>query len=163
MEITYLGKNNFKLKTKRGTVTLESDKLTMSHKNGGEDFYITAPGEYEVEGISVFGYKTEETTAYVIQAEEVRVLFVDRLSKPLSEKNLSELENVDVAIVPVEGGETKTVIEVLTKLEPYYVLPFKDGAKKFVQDYDHGSRSVKSLSLSKLALPEDLTEVIVFE
>lgn len=163
MDISYLGKENFKIKAKNGTVVATPVSLTISHKNGGEDFVITNPGEYEVEGISVFGYKAEESNVFVIQCDDIRVVYLGNLAKTLSEKVITDLENIDVVIVPVDTMPTKDSVEVVSKLEPYYVLPYGETVAKFVAAYEHGSRSVKSLNLSKLALPEDLTEVIVFE
>ncbi len=164
MDISYVGGTNFKLKTKTGVVTTEGSSVTIAHKGGvGEDFRIVAPGEYEVEGISVFGYRADEFTVYVIQAEDIRVLYLGELAKSLTEKLVTELENIDVVAVPVDILGSKEAGEVVAKLEPYYVLPYGEGVAKFVASYEHGSRSVKSLTLSKLTLPEDLTEVIVFE
>ncbi len=164
MDISYLGKNNFKIKTKNGVVTTDEASVSIAHKTGGEpDFLVSAPGEYEVEGISVFGYAADETTVYVIQVEDVRVLHLGEMTKPLSEKLVSELENIDVVILNVDSLAVKEAGEVVSKLEPYYVLPYGEGVAQFVTSYEHGSRSVKSLSLTKLSLPEDLTEVIVFE
>lgn len=163
MDISYLGKESYRIKAKTGTVTTSSAGLTISHKSGGDDFVITNPGEYEVEGISVFGYKAEETTVYVVQFEDIRVLYLGSLSKPLSEKNITDLENIDVVIVGVDLMSVKDVVEVVSKLEPYYVLPYGEMADKFIAAYEHSSRSVKSLGLSKTSFNDDLTEVIVFE
>ena len=163
MDISYIKDANFKIKAKTGTVALDETKLMISHKTGREDFVITNPGEYEVEGISVFGYKADESNIYVIQFEDIRVLYLGNLVKPLTEKNITDLENIDVVIVPTDAMPIKDVIEMVSKLEPYYVLPFGELRDKFVASYEHGSRSVKSLNLSKVSLPEDLTEVIVFE
>lgn len=163
MDISYLGNSSFKIKAKNGTVTAEAKALTIAHKSGGDDFVITQPGEYEVEGISVFGYKAEESNVYVIQFEDIRIVYLGDLSKPLSEKTIAELENIDVVIVSVDSMPIKDVVDAVSKLEPYYVLPYGEMTAKFVAAYEHGSRSVKSLNLSKVALPEDLTEVIVFE
>ena len=163
MDISYLGKESYKIKAKTGTVTANPMGLTIAHKNGGEDFVITNPGEYEVEGISVFGSRTEDSTAYVVQFDDIRVLYLGNLSKPLSEKNITDLENIDVVIVSVDAMPIKDVVEVVSKLEPYYVLPYGEMVDKFVASYEHGSRSVKNLPLSKQSLPDDLTEVIVFE
>ena len=164
MDISYSGKTNFKIKTKTGIVTTDAGAVTIAHKGGvGEDFTITAPGEYEVEGISVFGYAAEEATVYIIQAEDLRVLYLGEIAKMPSEKLVTELENIDVVAVPVDTLGAKEAGEVVAKLEPYYVLPYGENIAKFVASYEHGSRTVKSLSLSKLTLPEDVTEVIVFE
>lgn len=163
MDISYIKDANFKIKAKTGTVALDAANLTISHKSGGEDFVITNPGEYEVEGISVFGYKADESNIYVVQFEDIRVLYLGNLTKPLTEKNITDLENIDVVIAPVDTMAIKEIVEIVSKLEPYYVLPFGELRDKFIASYEHGSRSVKSLNLSKVSLPEDLTEVIVFE
>jgi hypothetical protein len=163
MDISYLGKDSFKIKAKVGSIVTESLKLTISHKNGGDDFVINQPGEYEVEGISVFGYKTDLSNIYVIQFEDLRIAYLGDLAKPLSEKSVSELENTDAVIVSTDSLPVKDLVEVVAKLEPYYVLPYGEQVAKFVAAYEHSSRSVKSLNLSKATLPDDLTEVIVFE
>ncbi|MFH1243968.1 MAG: MBL fold metallo-hydrolase [bacterium] len=166
MEISYLEGEKFKIKTKTGSVVLSPASLTMSHKvGGGEDFVINKPGEYEVEGISVFGYQVGMQTIYVIQVEDLRTLYLGNLRETLSEKMLSELENIDIVIVGMENeGKLgiKEIVELVAKLEPYYVIPQGAGKDKFIASYEHGSRVVKSLSLNKLAMNEDLTEVIVF-
>lgn len=163
MDISYLGKTSFKIKAKNGAVVTEDGKLTISHKNGSEDFVIDQPGEYEVEGISVFGYRAGEAVVYVLQFNDVRVVYLGSLSKMPDEKVISDLENIDVVMVPTDELPTKDAIDIVSKLEPYYVLPYGEMRDKFVATYEHGSRVVKNLSLSKLTLPEDLTEVIVFE
>lgn len=164
MDISYLGKEKFKIKAKTGAVTTTGGYLTIAHKNGEDDFAIENPGEYEVEGISVFGYKAEgSSVVYVIQGEDLRIVYLGDLSKPLPPKTITELENIDVVIVSVDSMPIKDVVEVVAKLEPYYVLPYGEMTAKFVAAYEHGSRSVKSLSLNKLSLPDDLTEVITFE
>jgi hypothetical protein len=163
MDISYLGKDSFKIKAKNGTITATSAKLTIAHKSGGDDFVITQPGEYEVEGISVFGYKAETTNVYVVQFDDVRVAYLGNIEKALSEKSISELENIDVVILSADSMPAKDSVELVSKLEPYYVLPYGEQTAKFIASYEHASRTVKSLNLSKVSLNEDLTEVIVFE
>jgi L-ascorbate metabolism protein UlaG (beta-lactamase superfamily) len=165
MEISYLGKDGFKIKAKTGSVQATPKGLVISHKSGGEDFKIAAPGEYEIEGISVFSYSLTKSAsvAYVIQFEELRVLYFEKLTGALEEREIAELENIDIVIMPVDEMEMKELTELAAKLEPYYVLPYGEQVSKFVAAYEHGSRAVKSLNISRLGLPEDLTEVIVFE
>lgn len=163
MEISRQDKDVFKLKTKTGSVLMAGAEITMSHKSGGEDFVISQSGEYEVEGISVFGYQSDEHQVYVTQVEDLRVLYLGNLAKPLSEEAVAELENIDVVIVSTDGLPSKALSEMVERFEPYYVLPYGSKVSEFFSAYEHSSRSVKSLSLSKLSLSEDLTEVIVFE
>lgn len=163
MDISYLGKSGFKIKTKNGAAVAEAEALTIAHKAGGEDFVIASPGEYEIEGISVFGYANEGTNVYVIQVEDIRVAYLGNIAKPLTEKSITDLENIDVVIVSVDTMPIKDMVEIVAKLEPYYVLPYGENIPQFVAAYEHGSRVVKSLSLNRLGLSEDLTEVIVFD
>ena len=164
MDISYQGKSSFKIKSRgSAVVTAEADKLTIAHKNGGEDFVISMPGEYEGEGVSVFGYQAGESKLFVVQFEDLRVLYLGDLSSTLSEKNINELENIDAVIVSTDTLATKDLVEVVAKLEPYYVLPYGENTAKFIAAYEHSSRTVKTLSISKLSLNDDLTEVIVFE
>lgn len=163
MDISYLGKDKFKIKTKTGVVMGDESVLVVSHKSGGEDFAINMPGEYEVEGISVFGYKADNSNIFVIQYEDLRVLYLGGIEKILSEKVVSELESVDVMILSVDKISTRELVELVSKLEPYYVLPYGEMTEKFIAAYEHGNRKVKSLNLSKISLATDLTEVITFE
>ena len=163
MDISYLGKADFKIKAKTGSVMLTPYKLCIVHKSGGDDFVINQPGEYEVEGISVFGYKTETENVYVVQFEDLRVLYLGKLSKQLTEAKISELENIDAVMIPVDSMPVKDAVELVSKLEPYYVMPYGEMVQQFISSYEHGSRAVKNLSISKMTLPDDLTEVIVFE
>ncbi len=86
MDITYLGHSSFKLKGKQGIVvtdpfdksvgfsfpSVSADIVTVSHGHGDhnnakgvsgttarpEPWIVTTAGEYEIAGISVFGYET---------------------------------------------------------------------------------------------------------
>jgi hypothetical protein len=93
MDISYLGKGNFKIRAKTGSVLTEDNRLSITHKSGGDDFVINQSGEYEVEGISVFGYKAEENIVYVVQFEDKSVAYPGNLSKALTENHHS-LENI---------------------------------------------------------------------
>lgn len=219
MEIAYLGHSAFKIKTKTGTLitdpygkhigfalpSVSADVITVSHRGHGdhdeisavtgtarrpEPFVIDEPGEYEIEGISIFGYQTwhddvEGTlrgpnTIYVIQAEDVRILHLGDLGHMLEDKLLEEIDSVDVLMVPVGGHYTinaKRAVEVVSAIDPTFILPmhYKTDAHdtktfgaltsrdEFVKLSGLSARTVTSLSLSKLSLPEDLSEVIVFE
>lgn len=164
MDITYIGDAQFRLKVKTGGVVTKGGTVAITHKSTDlPDFSITAPGEYEVEGISVFGYQTEKETIYVVQAEDLRILYLGEITKQLSEKLITELENIDVVMLNVDTLGAKEATDMIAQLEPYYVLPYGESTEKFIAAYEHSSRSVKNLVISKVSLPEDLTEVIVFE
>lgn len=217
MEISYLGHASFKIKTKAGTLvtdpydvatglkmpTVSGDIVTASHDHHDhnnikavsgtarrkEPFAIREPGEYEVEGISVFGYRTYhdgkqgeergENTIFVVQAEDLRVLHLGDLGHKLTDRLIDELDGVDVLMIPVGGVYTidaKQAAEIVKEIEPTYILPMHyktkehnqqtfgkmDEVGKFLEALDYSTREVKTLSLTKAGLPPDSTEIVVF-
>ncbi len=160
MDITYLGHSSFKVKTKTATVVMdpfdpkmvglkyppvEADMLTVSHdhqdhnstdKIGGTKKIIKGPGEYEISGVTVMGYKTyhdnkkgEErgkNTIYVIEAEGLRILHLGDLGHILDDKLLEEVGDIDIMMIPVGGFYTigpKEAVDIITKIEPFFVIP----------------------------------------
>lgn len=218
MEIAYLGHSCFKIKTKTGTVVTDpygamtgfkmpavaADVITISHDHGDHNniagvtgtarrkdpFVITEAGEYEIDGISIFGYQTfhdgtdgkdrGNNLIYVIQTEDLRILHLGDLGHTLSEKLIGELDGIDAVMVPIGGTftiDSETATKVIESIDPTYVIPMHYKTKahdekafgeltdltKFTASYGHTVRPVKTLTLSKLSLPQDATEVIVFE
>lgn len=218
MEISYLGHSSFKIKTKTGTLvtdpygsmtglkmpSVSADVITVSHAHEDhnnvkavsgtsrrkEPFVIDSPGEYEVEGVSVFGFSTfhdaqggkerGDNTIYVIQAEDLRILHLGDLGHELTEKMIEEIDGIDIVMIPIGGFYTvdaDKAIKIVESVDPYFVLPmhYRTAAHdektfgkvaelaKFTSAYAHTVKTVKSLNVTKLSLPQDITEVIVFE
>jgi L-ascorbate metabolism protein UlaG (beta-lactamase superfamily) len=217
MEVSYLGHSSFKIKTKAGTLvtdpydpsvgmkmpSVSADLVTVSHDHHDhnyvnaitgtarrkEPFIIREAGEYEVEGISVFGYQTfhddkdgserGKNTIYVIQAEDLRLLHLGDLGHPLSDKLVDELDGIDVVFIPVGGVYTidaKQAAELALKIEAPYVVPMHyktethdpktfgelTTREKFLELYDRPVKEASSLSLTKAGLAPDATEVVFF-
>lgn len=216
MEITYLGHSCFKLKSKQGTVVTDpygpevgfsmpstsADIITVSHghfdhnavKNVSgtarreKPFLITSPGEYEVGGISVFGYPTYHDAVegkekgsnviYVIQIDGVRIAHLGDLGHELSESLVEELGTVDVLLCPVAGVygilDAKGAIDVIHALEPSYVVPMHyltdkhdkkafigmQTAQDFMKEYGVSKEPVELLSVNAGSLP-DSTELVL--
>lgn len=160
MDITYLGHSSFKIKTKTGTLIAdpfdskmvglkysggEAEVATISHDHkdhnaveriSGIKKVFTGPGEYEVSGISIIGFKTyhdnkkgEErgkNTVYVYEAEGLRLAHLGDLGHMLDEEMIDEIGDVDVLMIPVGGEYTigpKEACELISKIEPYFVIP----------------------------------------
>lgn len=216
MEITYLGHSSFKLKGKNGTVitdpyddkigfsmpTVSADIVTSSHQhhdhnavqkvNGTarrkQPFVVSFPGEYEVEGISVFGltsYHDEEkgakrglNTIFTIFIDEITVCHLGDLGHELTASQIEEIGSVDVLLCPVGGGFTidpKTAVKVIYQLEPSYVIPMHYRTAKhgegfeevkelaeFLKEYGMSPVAVPKLNVEKSRLPEE-TELVVLE
>jgi L-ascorbate metabolism protein UlaG (beta-lactamase superfamily) len=169
MEITQLSGTGFRLKTKVATVVLDTT-VTVSAK--GAPFVISEPGEYEVEGISIFGYGSKLGSAmYLIHAEGMRVVYVTPTAVATPEGKNEELGRVDVMVVPVAGAaqegalDVKAIIKMIETVEPTYIVPYDAGldVSSFVTAYEHGSKEADSLSVSAASLPTDTTEVVILK
>lgn len=164
MEISYLGHSSFRLKGKQATLITdpygsdkeielglkfpksEADIVTVSHSHpdhnavsqvGGNPLIIDGPGEYEVKGISVFGYSSSHetkdvsnpdmvNTIYLIEMDGLRICHLGDLGKKLDEGKLEEIDGVDILLVPVGGYYTlnsKEANELITAIEPSVVIP----------------------------------------
>jgi L-ascorbate metabolism protein UlaG (beta-lactamase superfamily) len=215
MEITYLGHSAFKLKGKNGTVVMDpfqgsvgfempnvsADIVTSSHDHADHNavnkvkgtarrdkpFIITAPGEYEVGGISIFGVPTfhddsngterGRNTVFVVYMDHMRVCHVGDLGHELTDQQISDIGSIDVLLVPVGGHFTidaEKAVKLVTELDPFYVIPmhyqtdehnmdvFSDlqTLKHFLDEYGVVKEPVKSLDVSVDKMPEE-TEVVV--
>ncbi len=161
MDITAVGLNKVAIKAKRGLVRAEIGESVEITSSGRESaFVVTQPGEYEVEGISVFVFATELGHAALIQTEDIKVLIA---KDSLKENYVEEMDIVDVVVVGLSEGSNKNIIEMLGKIEPSYVLPIgeKAAVEKFLKDFERSGREAAKLSLNKSSITADATEVVL--
>lgn len=207
MDITYLGHSSFKIKTKTATVVTdpylgksEADIVTISHEHSdhnnlekvsGYKKVLNGAGEYEVMGVSVLGFNTyhddkkgEErgkNVIYVIEAEGLRIAHLGDLGHELSTELVDDMGSIDILMLPVGGVYTidaKQAASVVSKIEPYYVIPmhYKNSKLKsdvveklspvedFVKELGAPSETLPKLSIKKVDITEDQnTRVVVLE
>jgi len=123
----------------------EAQIVTVSHGHAdhnavgsvtGIKKVIEGPGEYEISGVSVIGYRSfhdakngEErgkNTIYVIEAEGLRIAHLGDLGHQLSDDLVSEMGSIDILMIPVGGFYTigpKEAAEVASKIDPYFIVP----------------------------------------
>lgn len=160
MDITYLGHSSFRIKTKTATVVtdpfdpkmvgfkysgVDGEIVTVSHnhpdhnavdKVSGVKKVIEGPGEYEISGVSVIGYRSfhdakngEErgkNTIYVIEADGLRIAHLGDLGHTLSDDLVGDLGSIDILMIPVGGVYTigpKEAVEIAGKIDPYFIIP----------------------------------------
>ncbi len=219
MDIQYVGHSSFRLRGKEGIVitdpfessvgfslpTLRADVVTVSHdhfdhNNAGaikatanreKPFVIQEAGEYEVGGITVFGYpswhddqKGEErghNIMYSIFLDDVHVLHLGDLGHKLDQKTIEAIPEVDVLLCPVGGVFTinaKVASEVISALEPAIVIPmhyrteqhdagtFSELAtvEDFMKEYGKTAKTQDKLKLTGgKASEETETELVILE
>jgi hypothetical protein len=134
--------------------TLAPDVMVLSHQDRkrfpaasevftNEPFTIADPGEYEVKGMFVYGLAMPQEgvpwpnpIVYRFEIEGMSVGFVASLSQVPTDEQIGRLENIDVLLLPVGGGDqlnAKQAIEVINEVEPRIVVPLGfhiDGVKE---------------------------------
>ncbi len=159
MNIKYLGHASFLIKTKLARVVcdpynpstglkfpkIEADIVTLSHDHAdhndtsnitGDPLLINWPGEFEKQGVRIFGYTTYhddkqgaergENTAYRFEAEDISVLHLGDLGSEIDSETLDRIGNIDILLIPTGGFYTidpEQAAKVVKKIEPSIVIP----------------------------------------
>lgn len=171
---------------------LEPNVLVLSHQNRkqfaldalkNEPFLIADPGEYEVQGVFVFGTTLQEECAkhpfpllYRFEIEGMSVGFIGGIKTVPSEEVLGRLENIDILLISVGGGnylDAKKATEIVHTLEPRIVVPLAfatDGLNVPLASVDAFCKEVggkrvdgNKLKLARKDLPADELVVHVLE
>ncbi|OGD70717.1 hypothetical protein A3A84_02470 [Candidatus Collierbacteria bacterium RIFCSPLOWO2_01_FULL_50_23] len=189
MEITFLGKNSFKFKTK--TLTLVIDPISSKEKadvviyttpqaahaggqagrfeisgavNREKTFVIDKEGEYELGGVGIIADRVEigkEGMVVRISGDGVEVAHTGALVGDPDEKMKQKLSEIDVLLVTLTGGAG-----LIDACEPYLAVLMGYDA---IGEVDHFlstnkfevvKRDMDKLKLDADSLPES-TEVVV--
>ena len=127
----------------------DADIVTISHnhadhnaanKVSGVKKIFDGPGEYEVMGVSIIGYPSfhddksgverGKNTIFVFEFEGFRIAHLGDLGHQLTDDLVNEMGSIDVLMVPVGGVFTlgpKEAVEVIGKIDPYYIIPMHYG------------------------------------
>lgn len=205
MEIKYLGHASFFIKTKTGRLVTdpfdpkiglhfpktEADIVTISHHHfdhekanqvAGNPLVIDMPGEFEKNGIRVFGYSSYhdakkgaergEMTLYRIEAEGIALLHCGDLGVIPDQTLIDAIGEIDILFIPVGGKSTidaNSAVELVKELEPAIIIPMhfrtaKHDQKMFadfapVDDFLKKIGADNTVPLPKLSIKkEDLGE-----
>jgi len=214
MEVTYLGHSSFKFRGKSVTVVTvpydpeyvglkypktEADIVTVSHNHpdhnfisivGGGPFVISQPGEYEIKGVSIFGFSSYhddkqgaergKNIIYLIEVDGFRICHLGDLGERLSSELIEEIGTADILCIPVGGKVTlgtNEAVELTAQIEPSIVLPMHfnlpginqkifgdlNPVDEFLSKMEVEDKTVlDKLSISKDKLPEE-TKVVILE
>lgn len=169
-----------------------ADIVTISHEHSdhnclkyinGNPFIVRSPGEYEIKEVSIFGINSFHdnqngelrgiNTIYVLEIEDVFLCHLGDLGTPLTERQLEEIGDIDILMVPVGGIYTigpKQALQVINQIEPKIVIPMhynnpklnqKDfgqcsSLKDFLQEIGVSiSEAKENLVVNKTSLPEE--------
>jgi len=192
MEITWYGHSCFRLKGRGAAVVtdpycpelgrelpkLSASILTISHGHSnhcytkgfrGSPYIINGPGEYEVDGVFVFGVATYhdtknghergKNTAYMIQLEDLTICHLGDLGHAPAQEQIEQFDGIDVLLVPV-GGKTALngaqAAEVVALLEPAIAIPMHFKMPGLNADLETERRFLKEMGIEA---PEKLASL----
>jgi L-ascorbate metabolism protein UlaG (beta-lactamase superfamily) len=124
-----------------------ADIVTISHDHPGHanlaavkpDYQVVrGPGEYEMHEVFITGIRTYHdaeqgkqrgyNTSYLIELEGLRIVHLGDLGHPLSTEQTEALDDCDVLLVPVGGGNIispEQAAETIGLLGPKVVIPLQ--------------------------------------
>ncbi len=173
--------------------TLSANILTISRDNdlhnnaeavAKPELVITEPGEYEKGGVFVYGIpskadgekKDKPSVICRYEFEDIVVAHLGDLTHSLTDEEFSALENVDILLLPVGGGESldyKKAAEIANQIEPRMIIPMHyampgleiklDPVEKFLKEYGAKSETMNKLKIAKKDLLEEDTKVVILE
>ncbi|MDO8482463.1 MAG: MBL fold metallo-hydrolase [bacterium] len=145
---------------------------TVTHGDH-KPFAVSGPGEYEIKGIFIKGFKSDSryglpagskeariNTIYSISLEGMNLCFLGALdSKDLSVETKEALDDIDVLFVPIGGEGTLSAAaayELAVKLEPRLIIPmhYDDAGDKNLKTFlkeagEEGVKAEDKLTLKK--------------
>jgi len=145
----------------------ENSSLVKNALNRKEPFIIDEPGEYEVGGVFILGIPFDKKTIYIITINGMRLAFLGEISHEVTEKELEEIDGVDILFLPVGGNSVligKQAVHIQEKIQPKIIIPmsFKIPSLKvnfnevdeFLKEIgSEGLNSVDKLLIAKDRLP----------
>ncbi|NOY14855.1 MAG: MBL fold metallo-hydrolase [bacterium] len=172
VEIRYLGHAGFYIRSKQAKLVIdpfspevgfamkkvEADVVLVSHNHfdhsyvdgvKGDFVVINGPGEYEVLGVKVRGFKTYHdknkgaergvNTLYSMKVDGISAVHVGDLGHVLENGIIEELGEVDVLFVPVGGFftlELSDVVKLVEQIEPRIIIPMHYKTKEHSQTFE---------------------------
>ncbi len=134
----------------------EADIVTVSHDHkdhnqsnliGGVKKVISGAGEYEIAGVSIIGIsqfhddvkgeKRGKNIVYIYEIDGLRLCHLGDLGHVISDEIAGQMGDIDVLMIPTGGFYTigpKEAVEVVSKIDPYFVIPMHYRVKGLNQD-----------------------------
>jgi L-ascorbate metabolism protein UlaG (beta-lactamase superfamily) len=153
--------------------------VTVSHNHpehsfvdavSGDKRVVNRPGEYEIGGVLIIGISTfhdaengaaqGKNTVFAIEVDDITICHLGDLGQALSSKQIEELGNVDVLLVPVGGGTTINATQAaatVRSLEPKIVIPMHYKTLTLAKELDSVDKFLKEMGLNEVVPQPKLT------
>lgn len=157
---------------------LKADVVTVSHNSPGHNnveavkghsYSLAGAGEYEIGGVFITGIAMHyvdartprENVAYLVEFDSLTVLHLGDLAHIPSQSTIEGLGEVNVALVPVGGGNglrAAQAAEVIALIEPHYIIPMHYGLPGLLIELDPVDKFLKTMGVSKV-VEEDILRI----
>lgn len=136
--------------------SVEADIVTVSHDHKdhnqsglvkGARKVVSGAGEYEIAGVSIIGIsqyhdnekgeKRGKNIIYIYEMDGLRVCHLGDLGHVLSDEIIGQMGGIDILMVPTGGVYTigpKEAVEVVSQIDPYFVIPMHYQVKGLSQE-----------------------------
>lgn len=125
------------------------------------DFTLCGPGEYEIAGIEVEGVGS----LYILEFEEMRLAYLDKINRPLTDEEQTAASEVDILFLPVGSPDVlsvKDALQIINLIDPRIIIPIHyDSLDEFTKQEAITPEYIDSLKITAQTLPEDERKVIV--
>jgi L-ascorbate metabolism protein UlaG (beta-lactamase superfamily) len=145
---------------------LRADVITVSHDAPGHNYTaavtgfqhaIVGPGEYEIGGVFITGIATvQEARArhnvlYLMDYNGLTIAHLGDMDKVPSQTQIEALEQVNVLLVPVGGGNSlhaAQAAELVSMLEPNIVIPMHYHIPQLTLALENVERFLKEMGVT---------------
>lgn len=124
------GKTDITIKTLMPALNPAESK--PASRQEGDEQVISGPGEYEVKGVVINGWRLAKDSSeaylksvFVVEAEEMRLGFLGHISEFSDPEILEELENIDILFIPAGGKpfiEQEAAGKLIRQINPKAVV-----------------------------------------
>ncbi|HUC88334.1 MAG TPA: MBL fold metallo-hydrolase [Candidatus Binatia bacterium] len=182
MDLQFFGANCISLTTKQARLVIDDNLEDLGGKSVTREgdvvlftgihskpvkspkIVIDQPGEYEVQGIFIYGIKArghmDETdkktsTMYKIMNDDLNVLVTGHIYPEFSDSQLEAIGMIDVMILPVGGNgytlDSTGALALIKKVEPKLVIPtyYDDKALKYPVQVVSLDEALKNLPMER--------------
>lgn len=162
MTITHQGQGKFVIKSKDATIELGPEVKVANHT-------LPGAGEYEISNVVIEGL---DDGIFLLRTEDIFILYLDRINRALSDKELDEVNVADVLIVPVGGNQTdvpdltvlspEMAVKVINQVDPRIVIPsYYSSLEPFRAAEGKPLEMMKEYKVTKSSLPVEDRQVVV--
>lgn len=157
MDITYLGQASFKIRGRTASVVIDPVKSIEADIIVPGPI-VAGPGEYEIKGISILGFKNAENTIFVYEVDGMRICYLKNVDQNVSDTMIESLGDIDILLISV-GGKAA---EIITNIEPTITIPMNfDSPEEFIKQVGMAVERLPKLLIKKEELGENQKVVVL--